>query len=181
MTNLARVPNKLNPKTNTCRAIVETPKGRRSKFDYDVKHHAFRLKSLLPDGMAFPLDFGFVPSTLAGDGDPLDVMVLADEPTPMGALLEVRLLGAIEAEEVEHGAKERNDRLVAVAAVSRLYEKIFTIYDLGDRFMQDLIRFWEQKAQVENKSFTCLGVVGPEKAAQLVATSTAAAKHPPKR
>lgn len=176
MSNLTRIAHKLDPKAKTCRVIIETPKGRRSKFDYDSKHRAFRLKSLLPDGMSFPMDFGFVPSTVAGDGDPLDVMVLGDEPTPVGALLDVRLLGAIEAEEVEKGAKERNDRLLAVATVSRLYAKILTVYDLDDGFTKDLVRFWEDKADLEGKTFTCLGVVGPDKAVDLITKCAAAAK-----
>jgi inorganic pyrophosphatase len=97
---------------------VETPKGRRGKLDYDQKSGLFWLKTLFPDGMSFPLDFGFVPSTLCDDGDPLDVMVLADEANFPGTLLDVRLLGVIEAEEIEHGKTERNDRLIAASTVS---------------------------------------------------------------
>src|SRR6185437_6514777 len=104
-----RIPHHLDPKTAVCRAVIETPKGARSKFDYDPKSRLFRLKTVLPEGMSFPLDFGFVPSTLCDDGDPLDVMVLADEPTFTGALLDVRLIGVIEAQEVEDERKERND------------------------------------------------------------------------
>ena len=168
MGNLAKLPNKLDRKALTCRAIIETPKGSRAKLDYDQKAHLFFIKTLLPDGMSFPLDFGFVPSTLAEDGDPLDVMVLMDEPCPVGALLDVRLLGAIEAEEVENGKRERNDRLLAAACVSRLYEKIGTPEDLGEPFIKNLIEFWVNKAQLEGKSFKCLGVPGPKAAASLV-------------
>ena len=60
--------------------IVETPKGSRSKFAFDESRKVFRLKKVLPVGMAFPYDFGFVPSTKAEDGDPVDVLVLMDEP-----------------------------------------------------------------------------------------------------
>lgn len=178
MGNLASIPHKLDAEAKTCRAIVETPKGRRSKFDYDQKHGAFRLKALLPDGMSFPMDFGFVPSTLAEDGDPLDVMILSDEPSPVGALLDVRLIGAIEAEEVEGGQPERNDRLLAATTVSRLYAKVSTVHDLGDDFIKDLIKFWINKAELEGKSFTCLGVVGPDQAITLVKRAAKAAKAP---
>jgi inorganic pyrophosphatase len=174
--NLATIPHKLDPKTKTCRAVIETPKGSRSKYDYCPKQKAFRLKTLLPDGMSFPLDFGFVPSTLAGDGDPLDVMVLMDEPLQMGVFLDVRLIGAVEAEEHEHGEKERNDRLIAAATVSRLYEKMAAPADLGDPFIDNLIQFWTNKARLEGKSFHCLNIVGPDAAVQLVQTSAAAAK-----
>lgn len=60
--------------------VIETPKGSRNKYAYDPKEHIFELKKVLPAGMAFPYDFGFVPSTRGGDGDPLDVLVLMDEP-----------------------------------------------------------------------------------------------------
>ena len=62
------------------RVIIETPKGSRNKYAFDQEQKAFTLKKVLPAGMAFPHDFGFVPSTLAEDGDPLDVLVLMDEP-----------------------------------------------------------------------------------------------------
>jgi hypothetical protein len=87
-----------------------TPKGHRRKDDYDRKSGLFGLKTLLPDGMSFPLEFGFIPSTLAEDGDPTDVMILADEPSPVGALLDVRLLGVVQGEEREEDKVERNDR-----------------------------------------------------------------------
>src|SRR5690242_7371290 len=60
--------------------IVETPKGSRNKYSFDPTDKIFSLSRVLPAGMAFPYDFGFVPSTRAGDGDPLDVLVLMDEP-----------------------------------------------------------------------------------------------------
>jgi inorganic pyrophosphatase len=123
MPDLAKRPHGLDSNTGLCLAIIETPKGKRSKFDYDRKLRAFRLKTVLPEGMSFPLDFGFIPSTLCDDGDPLDVMVLCDEPTTVGAALDVRLIGVIEAEEDEKDRTERNDRLLAVAAVSRLYQE----------------------------------------------------------
>src|SRR6185312_2842907 len=124
MHDLTRLPHALDRRTGLCRAIIETPKGRRSKFDYDPQTRLFRLKTILPEGMSFPLDFGFIPSTLCDDGDPLDVMVMVDEPTVVGALVQVRLVGVIEAEEKEDGRTERNDRLLAVVDESRLYAAI---------------------------------------------------------
>jgi inorganic pyrophosphatase len=62
------------------RVVIETPKGSRNKFAFDPDEHIFELKKVLPAGMTFPYDFGFVPSTKADDGDPVDVLVLMDEP-----------------------------------------------------------------------------------------------------
>lgn len=175
--NLAKLPHKLNAKAATCQAVVETPKGRRGKYDYDSETRVFRLKTLLPDGMSFPLDFGFIPSTLGEDGDPTDVMILADEPSAMGALLEVRLIGVIEAEDEEDGKTERNDRLLAVAAVSHLYADVKAVSDLDDAFIDNLVQFWVNKDRLGGKAFRCLGVKGPEAAvAHVRKTAKPAAK-----
>ena len=71
--------------------------------------------------MSFPTDFGFVPSTLCEDGDPLDVMLLGDEPGPVGVLMRARLLGVLQVEQLKAGKAERNDRLLAVPWCSRLH------------------------------------------------------------
>ena len=72
------------------RVVVETPKGSRNKFAFDPDEHIFELKKVLPAGMTFPYDFGFVPSTLADDdGDPVDMLVLMHEPAFPGCVLEV--------------------------------------------------------------------------------------------
>ena len=88
--------------------IIETPKGSRNKYAYDVEEHIFELKKVLPAGMAFPYDFGFVPSTRGGDGDPLDVLVLMDEPAFAGCKLSCRVVGLIEGEQSDGKRKERS-------------------------------------------------------------------------
>jgi inorganic pyrophosphatase len=65
MADLTRLSNQLDAKKFTCRAIIETPKGCRNKFDYDPKSNLFMLGGLLPEGMMFPFDFGFIPSTFS--------------------------------------------------------------------------------------------------------------------
>jgi inorganic pyrophosphatase len=67
----------------------------------------FKLSKVMPEGMHFPYDFGFVPSTKAEDGDPLDVLVLSDEPLYVGCVVECRLIGVIEAEQEQDGQKNR--------------------------------------------------------------------------
>ena len=64
--------------------VIETPRGSRNKFAYDEKLGVIRLKKVLPAGMDFPYDFGFVPSTKGDDGDPLDALLLMDEPAHPG-------------------------------------------------------------------------------------------------
>ena len=84
--------------------IIETPKGSRNKYAFDPELRIFSLKKVLPAGMAFPYDFGFVPSTKAEDGDPTDVLVLMDEPAFPGCLLKCRIIGIIEGQQ---GKKKR--------------------------------------------------------------------------
>ena len=99
MADLRTLANYLDEKKIRCRAIIETPKGHRNKFAYDAESGLFALRGLLPEGMAFPFDFGFIPSTLGEDGDPLDIMVLMDAPAHVGCLIEVRIIGIINAEQ----------------------------------------------------------------------------------
>src|SRR5881394_3501639 len=90
-----------DPDSGELNAVIETPKGHRNKFKYDEKRGLFRLSGVLPAGAVFPFDFGFVPSTRGEDGDPLDVLVLMEEPAFCGCLISARLLGAIEARQKE--------------------------------------------------------------------------------
>jgi inorganic pyrophosphatase len=97
--------------------IVETPRGCRNKFAYDPEQSIFALKTVLPAGMVFPYDFGFLPSTLAPDGDPIDGLLLMDEPAFSGCAVKARLVGVIEGKQVDGKTTTRNDRLVAVTGI----------------------------------------------------------------
>src|SRR3981081_3101035 len=90
--------------------IIEPPMGIRNKYPFDQDEKAFTLKTVLPAGMAFPHDFGFVPSALAEDGDPVDMLVLMDEPAFPGCLAKCRLVEVIEGEQEDKPETVRNDR-----------------------------------------------------------------------
>src|ERR1700704_2476619 len=126
-------PTRLEPvrkKDGLLQVIVETPKGSRNKFSFDVKQEIFSLKKVLPAGMVFPYDFGFLPRTLADDGDPIDVLLLMDEPAFSGCAVRARLIGVIEGEQLDGKKKVRNDRIVAVAEANHVYAKIRNLKDL---------------------------------------------------
>src|SRR5882724_11896529 len=142
MADLSTLPPQLNAKQGTCRAIIETPKGCRNKFDYDPESDLFMLGGLLPEGMIFPFDFGFIPSTRGGDGDPLDILVLMDAPAHVGCLIEVRLIGIITAEQTEDGKTEANDRLLGVAIHSYDHEDLESIEDLSRTMLDQLEAFF---------------------------------------
>jgi len=150
------------------RVVIETPKGSRNKFAFDPDEHIFELKKVLPSGMEFPYDFGFVPSTEADDGDPIDVLVLMDEPAFPGCVLKCRPIGVIEGEQGDNKKKERNDRIVAIEQDAHSWEDVKTIQDLGGQFARELEKFFVNYHQLTGKEYRVLGLKGPEQATKLV-------------
>ena len=125
------------------RVVVEANAGSRNKLKYHGDSGIFELHHVLPLGTSFPYDFGFLPSTLGGDGDPLDAIVFADEPVPPGTVVACRLVGVIEAEQGKPGeAKKRNDRFLAVARLSHLYRDWHNIADIPGKALDELEAFF---------------------------------------
>ncbi|MBV9608013.1 MAG: inorganic diphosphatase, partial [Acidobacteria bacterium] len=102
-------PSKLDPfieKSELVKVVIETPKGSRNKYAFDQDDRVFVLRKVLPAGMSFPYDFGFVPGTEAEDGDPLDVLLLMEEPAFPGCTVSSRLVGVVKGEETEEENKK---------------------------------------------------------------------------
>lgn len=174
MPNLATTGHCLDPQQATCRAIIETPKASRTKYTYLAELGVFELSGMLPAGMNFPLDFGFIPGTLAQDGDPLDVLVIGDEPSAVGCLANIRILGVIEAEQTErNGRVVRNDRIVARIAASITYRHAAHIDDLGQQFVDHLGQFFVNYNELKQKAFKVLRTAGPDRAAMLILDAAA--------
>lgn len=164
-------PARLQPVDKTGKSfqvIVETPKGSRNKFAYDPRQKVFVLRKVLPAGMAFPYDFGFLPRTKGGDGDPLDVLLLMDEPAFPGIAVPARLIGVIEAEQTERGKTMRNDRLLAVAEVNHLYANIRRPEDLPGQILRELVEFFVNYSRLEGRQYRPLGCKGAEVALALI-------------
>jgi len=125
--------------------------------------------------MAFPYDFGFLPRTLAGDGDPIDVLVLMDEPAFPGVLVPSRLIGVIEGEQVDGKKRIRNDRLVAVADANHQYANIKRLDDLPKKFLKELEVFFVNYHNLEGKQYKLLGCKGAGTALTLVKKAQKAA------
>jgi inorganic pyrophosphatase len=96
-------------------AVVETPRGSTCKLDFDPDLRAFTLAKPLMAGLTYPYDWGFIPSTKAEDGDPLDVLVIHDAQTYPGVILRCRPIGILELEQTSKGRRERNDRVFCCA------------------------------------------------------------------
>jgi len=154
--------------TGDLHVIIDTPKDSRNKYKFDEKLGLFKLGGVLPVGAFFPFDFGYVPNTRGGDGDPLDVLVLMDEPAFVGCLIPSRLIGVIAAEQTEEGKTEINDRLIAVAANSRNHTDVKSLDDLNETLVDEIEHFFVSYNRAKGKEFKPLGRFGAQKARKII-------------
>jgi len=149
--------------------VIDTPKGCRNKYAFDFNVNGYVLKTVMPKGILFPFDFGSIPGTLGQDGDPLDALVLMDEPAFCGCLVQSRLVGVIEAIQKKKNRKtERNDRLIAVAAGSHTHSAIKSVKDLDPNLLKEIEHFFVSYNQVHGKKFKPIGRYGPKRAKRIV-------------
>ena len=142
--------------------IIETPRGSRHKFDYDSERRLFKLAGTLPAGHTFPFDFGFVPSTLGEDGDPLA------EPAFAGCLVAARLIGVIAAEQTADGETTRNDRLIAVVENSRNHRDMRSLGDLHGNTLDEIEHFFIAYNAGKGKEFKPTGRGNADRAREIV-------------
>jgi inorganic pyrophosphatase len=148
--------------------VVETPRGSRNKYKLDEQTGRIKLSKIMPEGMVFPFDFGYFPATKGEDGDPLDVLVLSDEPTFPGCQIACRLVGVLLAQQKEKTKNVRNDRIVAIAEASVLYSEVKQLGDLSPVLLKQIDDFFVNYQRVRNIEVTPLGHDGPERAKQLL-------------
>jgi inorganic pyrophosphatase len=149
--------------------VIETPKDTRTKLAFDDKSQWFKVKKVLPEGMMFPFNFGFIPSTLSDDGDPLDVLVLMDEAVPTGTIVPSRLVGAIEADQTEKdGSTDENPRLIAVADACEIFRDVRKLSDLPIAVVKQIEHFFVSYNKEQGKRFKPTGRRGPKRAAELL-------------
>jgi inorganic pyrophosphatase len=157
--------------------IIDTPKGSRNKFKFDEKAQCFRLSRILPLGASFPYDFGAIPRTLADDGDPLDVLVISEEASFTGCLLNARLIGAVRAEQTEKGRTIRNDRLLAVPVTSVNPAELSHIDDLPSARVAEIEHFFVSYNQVHGRHFRPTGHAGPDEADRMLVAAEQRYEH----
>lgn len=166
-----KLPSPFVEETEDINAIIETPKGSRNKYAYDENTDMIKLKKALPAGMVFPFDFGFIPFTIAEDGDPMDILVLTDSPTFPGCLVEAKVLGIVKVEQEKKGEKVRNDRVIAVQTDSRMYSSAKNLNDLPEGLIKEIVNFFASYNNVSEDVFNPLGNSGPETAIKLIRDS----------
>lgn len=166
-TNYEAIPSYASGKTNGSRlvnAVIETPRDIRHKYAFDPKLGIFKLKQTLPEGMQWPYDYGFVPRTLAEDGDPLDILVLSTIPTFTGCLIETRLLGIVRLQ--KNGVE--NDRIIAappsVDRVPQPTDRYDDIDDVPKETIADICHFLVDYSEEEGNKIEFKGVKSRKKA-----------------
>ncbi|HYV93780.1 MAG TPA: inorganic diphosphatase [Chitinophagales bacterium] len=155
-------------KDTTVNVIIETPKGSRNKYALNPNTQIFELNKILPVGAVFPFNFGFIPRTLAGDGDPLDIIVIMDEASFTGCFLRARVLGVIEATQTENGKPVRNDRIIGVPEDEEIENDLRTLQDLHENVVKEIESFFVSYHAQRGVEFKPLGVGGPKAAIKII-------------
>jgi inorganic pyrophosphatase len=157
--------------------VLETPKGSRNKYKYEPAFDAIKVSASLGEGLAFPYDFGFFPSTLGEDGDPLDVLLFLDDAVPPGSVATARMIGVLEVEQREHRRSwRRNDRFFAVATHAHTHQKLKHLDDLRPHLLPEIESFFTHYAGLEGKKLRIVRRSGPRRARKLLKAGAKAFK-----
>jgi inorganic pyrophosphatase len=131
----------------TVDAMIEIPRGSRNKYEWDPKRGAFRLDRVLYSSVHYPADYGFIPGTLAEDADPLDILVLVEEPSFPGCLIEARPIGMLEMAD----DKGRDLKVLAVPAVDPRFDELDSLARLPEHRKLEIAEFFEVYKRLEKK------------------------------
>ncbi|MGQ9917401.1 MAG: inorganic diphosphatase [Bryobacteraceae bacterium] len=146
------------------RMIVEIPKNSANKVKYDGTLGVFRLDRALYSPMHYPGDYGFIPGTLAEDGDPLDVLALVSEPSFTGCLIEVRPIGLLRMVDRD----EMDEKIIAVPTRNPSYDEIHTIDQVFPHVRRELEHFYSIYKELEGRVATTQGWGGPREARRAI-------------
>jgi inorganic pyrophosphatase len=175
----ARMPTPMNqlpardPDSGRLNVVVDTPKGSRNKYKFDERDGQWRLSKVLPQGIRFPYDFGFIPSTHGQDGDPLDVLLLGDEPSFPGCVVPARLIGVLEAEQTEGGKTVRNDRLIAVIETPYNPPEYRSLDEVNPQRLDEIEQFFVSYNRTQGRQFNPLARRGADRAQELIERASA--------
>jgi inorganic pyrophosphatase len=127
--------------------LIEIPKGSRNKYEYDFELKKIRYDRMIFSSMMYPADYGFIPETLALDGDPVDVLVLVTEPTFPGCVMEVKPIG------VFHMADEKgsDDKIICVPISDPIWNKLTDLSDVNPHLLLEIEHFFKVYKDLEHK------------------------------
>jgi inorganic pyrophosphatase len=149
------------------RMIVEIPKNATNKYEYDGKLGVFRLDRSLYSPMHYPGDYGFIPGTLAEDNDPMDVLVLVQEPSFTGCMIEVRPVGILNMVDSEEG----DQKVLAVPTRNPRYDQIHTMDQIFSHVRREIEHFFTIYKELEGRLTRMEGWGGPREARREIMAS----------
>lgn len=152
---------------STIEAFIEIPQGTVNKYEFDEERQAFRLDRVLYSPVHYPADYGFIPQTLAADGDPLDILVLISSPTFPGCRIPARIIGGLSMTD----DKGEDQKILSVAAVDPRYNNIHTLEDLPPHILREIEYFFSIYKDLEGKNSLVSGWIGREEALAVLETS----------
>lgn len=160
--DLSRIP--AQPKSGLINVLIEIPAGSKNKYEFDKDLEAFALDRVLYSSVQYPYDYGFVPNTLADDGDPLDGMVLIDQPTFPGCIIAARPIGMLEM--IDGG--DRDEKILCVPDKDPRYAKVKSLDDIAPHRLEEIAEFFRSYKNLEKKVTEILGWKGVEQVMPLV-------------
>ena len=131
--------------------MIEIPKGSRNKYEYDQATKAIKFDRMLFSSVHYPSDYGFIPETLAEDGDPLDVLVLVTEPTFPGCMIESRPIGLFKM----FDEKGVDNKILCVPVKDPLWNHIHTLNDVAPHLLKEIEHFFKIYKDLEDKKNRC--------------------------
>ncbi len=149
--DLSRIPPQ--PKTGLINVLIEIPAGSKNKYEFDKELQAFALDRVLYASVAYPFDYGFIPNTLADDGDPLDGMVIMDQPTFPGCVITARPVGMLEM--IDGG--DRDEKLLCVPVKDPRYAQVASLKDIAPHRLDEIAEFFRTYKNLEKKTTQILG------------------------
>jgi inorganic pyrophosphatase len=154
--------------SNAVNVVITAPRGSTCERKFDLATRDFLSGKMLPQGVVFPFDYGFIPSTETSDSSPLEVMMFLEEPSNVGLIVPAQLIGVIQSEETQGGQVIRKNRLLALLET---YYNPFRFYSLDEwdsHLIAEIEHFFTRKSALEGRLFHCVAHGGPEKAFRLV-------------
>jgi inorganic pyrophosphatase len=156
----------------TINVIIETPKGNHFKYKYNSSTKYFEVHKALPEGLAFPYDFGFIPNTKGQDGDPLDVLIFSEYSFLQKAILPCKILGALKAEQSKEETKKqkmiRNDRIIVVPEIAGLVSPYKVFEDIPSEKIKEIENFFIYYNAIQDKIFKPLGILTAKETKEII-------------
>ncbi|MFM6146553.1 MAG: inorganic diphosphatase [Dolichospermum sp.] len=159
------------PKAGILNVLIEIPAGSKNKYEFDKDLNAFALDRVLYSSVQYPYDYGFVPNTLADDGDPLDGMVIIDQPTFPGCIIPARPIGML----IMIDGGDRDEKILCVPAKDPRYADVKSLADIAPHRLDEIAEFFRSYKNLEKKVTEIRGWEGVEAVHALVAKSIEAA------